>query len=101
MDRHELWQNVDNYKRKMFVKNEIKKQLLKSIKKNKYMTYMQRTRASFYLSNLPKIATITYVNNRCTVSGRSQSVDRKTRTSRFVFRQSMYKSDLPGFGRAS
>ena len=85
----------------MFVKNEIKKQLLKSIKKNKYMTYMQRARASFYLSNLPKIATITYVNSRCASGGRSQSVDRKTRTSRFVFRQNMYKSDLPGFSRAS
>ena len=85
----------------MYVKNEIKKQLLRSAKKNKYLTYLQRSRAAFHMSNLPKISTITYVNNRCSVSGRSQSVDRKTRTSRFVFRENMYKSDLPGFRRAS
>lgn len=101
MDRHSLWKNIDNYKRKLFLKNEIKKKLLKAIKKNKYMTYAQRYKASFYLSNFPKIATITYSNNRCFISGRSQAVDRKTTTSRFEFRQFIYKSNLPGFRRAS
>ncbi len=65
------------------------------------MTYSQRYKASFYLSNFPKIATITYSNNRCFLSGRSQSVDRITSTSRFEFRQNIYKSYLPGFRRAS
>ncbi len=101
MDRHDLWKNVDSYKRKIFLKNEIKKQALKSIKKNHYLPYIYRNKAAFYLSNLPKIATISYLNNRCYVSGRSQSVDRKTRTSRFVFRSKIYASDLPGFRRAS
>jgi ribosomal protein S14 len=101
MDRHELWKSVDLYKRKLFIRNEIKKQLLKSIKKNKYATYLQRSRASFYLSNLPLTANLSVINNRCFVTGRSQSVDRKTRTSRFVFRNKVYQSDLPGFSRAS
>ena len=65
------------------------------------MTYAQRYRASFYLSNFPKISTISYVNNRSFITGRSQAVDRKTTTSRFEFRQIIYKSDLPGFRRAS
>lgn len=101
MDRHNLWKNVDNFKRKLFLKNEIKKQLLKSIKKNKYLSYLQRTKASFYISNLPRTATLTYATNRCYVSGRSQSVDRKTRLSRFKFRNHAYASDLPGLKRAS
>ena len=101
MDRHDLWRNVDIYKRKIFLKNEIKKSLLKSIKKNKYLSYMQRNKAAFYLANLPKISTISYVNNRCYLSGRSQAVDRKTRSSRFTFRSETYKSHLPGFRRAS
>ena len=101
MDRHELWKSIDLYKRKLFIRNEIKKQLLKSIKKNKYATYLQRNRAAFYLSNLPTTANLSVTNNRCFITGRSQSVDRKTRTSRFVFRSKAYRSDLPGFSRAS
>ena len=27
MDRHELWKSIDLYKRKLFIRNEIKKQL--------------------------------------------------------------------------
>lgn len=101
MDRHNLWKSVDNFKRKVFLKNEIKKSFLKSIKKNKYMSYLQRSKASFYLSSLPKTSTITYRNNRCYVTGRSQSVDKKTNMSRFEFRKRTYSSDLPGFKRAS
>ena len=101
MDRHELWKNVDTYKRKIFLKNEIKKQLLKALKKNRYLSYMHRYKASYYLSNLPKIATVSYLNNRCYVSGRSQSIDRKTTTSRFIFRTQVYKSNFPGFRRSS
>lgn len=101
MDRHNLWISIDNYKRKLYLKNEIKKKILKSIKKNKYMTYIQRYKASFYLSNLPKTATLTYVNNRCYITGRSQSVDIKTKMSRFEFRKQVYSSYLPGYKRAS
>jgi ribosomal protein S14 len=101
MDRHNLWISVDSYKRKIFLKNEIKKKLLKALIKSRYMTYIQRSKASFHITHLPKISSRTFTNNRCFVSGRSQAVDRKTRTSRFVFRKSAYDSHLPGLGRAS
>lgn len=101
MSRHDLWCSIDHFKRKMFLKNELKKQLLKAAKRNKYMSYVQRNKAAFHLSNLPKVASKTVINNRCVISGRSQSVDKKTRLSRFVFREKTYKSHLPGFRRAS
>ena len=65
------------------------------------MSYIQRYKASFYLSNLPKTSTLTYVNNRCYITGRSQSVDIKTKMSRFEFRKQIYSSYLPGYKRAS
>ena len=101
MSRHDLWRNMDHFKRKIFLKNELKKHLLRAVRFNRYMSYIQRNKAAFHLSNLPKISSKTVINNRCFVSGRSQAVDQKTRLSRFVFRQKTYRSHLPGFKRAS
>jgi hypothetical protein len=61
---------MDNFKREFFLKNEIKKILLKSIKKNTKTTFGRRYLASYYLSTLPRISVGTLTNNRCVVSGR-------------------------------
>ena len=92
---------MDNYKRKIFLKNESKKILLKSIKKNKNVTYTKRHLSSFYISNLVRFSGQNYNVNRCVVSGRAWSVNRKTFTSRFVFRNKAYASLIPGCKRAS
>lgn len=92
---------VDNYKRHIFLKNEIKKRLLKSIILNKDTSIHRRYLASFYLTRFPKFASRCIPVNRCIISGRSSGVNRQTNFSRFIFRNSVYNSTLPGFRRAS
>lgn len=101
MDRHEAWKAMDNFKREFFLKNEIKRVLLKSIKKNTKTTYARRYLATYYLSTLPRVSSGTLTNNRCVVSGRVWSVNKHTQFSRFVFRKKMYQADIPGCKRAS
>lgn len=101
MDRHNLWVSMDNYKRKIFIKQEIKKILLVSYKSSKKATYLNRYKASFYLSMLPRSSAKTRITNRCVFSGRVWAVNRKTNYSRFLFRDQAYNSNLPGFRRAS
>jgi len=62
---------MDKLKRVFFLKNQIKRVLLKSIKLNKNLSYLRRYQAHYYLSNLPKISNITKLTNRCSFSGRS------------------------------
>jgi len=85
----------------MYVKEEIKKKILKSVKLNKRATSSQRYFANFHLSRLRKIGTVTKVNNRCVESGRVWSVTSHTNYSRFLTRRELYRSNLPGFKRAS
>jgi len=101
MDRQTLWNSVDSYKRKIFLKNEIKRIVLKSISFNKYTSYSRRYLAKYFISTLPRFASITVVNNRCVYSGRSWGVNKKTGMSRFVHRNKVYSSDIPGCKKAS
>jgi len=101
MSRHDLWLMVDNYKRKVFLKNELKKKILKSIKVNKNTPYLRRYKAAYYLSNTPKFAGRSALVNRCVISARSFSVKKSTNYSRFVFRSEVAKSSIPGCRRAS
>jgi len=57
-------------KRKLFIKNEIKKQFLTSIKSSRIVPFNRRYQAAYYLSKLPKLSSITQVRNRCVLSGR-------------------------------
>ena len=101
MDRHNLWNSIDNFKRQVFLKGELKKLILKSVKKSKSINYSRRYQASYYLSNLPRINSKVVLSNRCVVSGRIWSVNRRTKYSRFVFRKEVASSNLPGCKRAS
>jgi hypothetical protein len=62
---------MDEYKRRIFLKNEVKKTMLRSIKRNKNATYSQRNLAAFYSSNLIRFSNQNMQINRCYVSGRS------------------------------
>lgn len=101
MVRHDLWLHLDNLKRKAFIRYEFKRNLLKSIKVNKAVPYSRRVKATFHLSNMPKISSKTYSGKRCVISGRVWSVNKHANISRFEFRNQVYSSNLPGCSRAS
>ena len=101
MSRHNLWISVDNYKRTVFLKSEFKKLILRSVRSNRKVPYAKRYQAAFYLSLLPRFSSRSVVRNRCSVSGRFWSLNRRTRYSRFVFRSEAYSSNIPGCARAS
>jgi ribosomal protein S14 len=101
MDRHSLWKSLDHFKRKQFLKYEIKQLFLKSIKVNRYTSYSLRYKAVFYQSKFFKNKSRNKVKNLCIDSGRVKSVYKKTYFSRFRLRSHLYESNLPGFKRAS
>lgn len=101
MDRHDLWKNIDNLKRHLFLKNEVKQLIFKSIKRNKFIPYTKRYQSQYYQSTFHKNKSINKIRNRCVVSGRVWSVNRKTQYGRFTLRTEAYKSIIPGLQRAS
>ena len=62
MDRHNLWIAVDKYKRRMFLKKELKRVVLKSIKLNKNTTLSRRYLAAYLLSKQPRFSASTFSN---------------------------------------
>lgn len=79
----------------------IKRTLLKSIKSSVLLPNYKRYLAYFYLIRKSKTSTSVIFNNRCIVSGRVWSTNKKTNLSRFELRSEIYKSNLPGLRRAS
>jgi hypothetical protein len=61
---------MDKLKRKLFLKNEIKRQLLKSFIKNKKMPTAYRYLALWYRSKLSRLSSSTQIQNRCVMTGR-------------------------------
>lgn len=53
------------------------------------------------LTRLPRVSAKTYANNRCVLTGRVWGVNSKVGLSRFKLREEVYKSNIPGFRRAS
>ena len=101
MSRQNLWTSIDNYKRQVFLKNEVKKTILRSVVLNKNTTYTRRYLAKYYMTNLPRFSNKTITNTRCVYSGRSWGTNRTTLMSRFVHRSKIYNADIPGYSRAS
>ena len=92
---------MDNYKRQLFLKNELKRKLLRSVKRSAYTPLSRRYMASYYLTTLPKYSAVNFASNRCTISGRVWSVNKKTKYNRFILRSEVAKSNIPGCRRAS
>jgi hypothetical protein len=61
---------LDNFKRKFFLKNEIKKIILKSLLKNKTLPQMHRYFALFNYSKIIRTSSQTQHQNRCVKTGR-------------------------------
>jgi len=92
---------MDTLKRKYFLKNELKRMILRSAKNSNNLTYLKRYQSSYYLALLPRISSKVFITHRCAFSGRVWSVNRKTRYSRFLFRTESYDGNIPGCRRAS
>jgi ribosomal protein S14 len=101
MDRHKLWIQIDKYKRSIFLKNEIKKKILKSIKLSQNVPYFYKYKASYYNTYLIKSTSKTFYINRCVISGRVWGLNKYSNYSRFIFRKKAYKTDIPGLRRSS
>lgn len=100
-ERQVQWNFLDMHRRKAYVKFELKNRLFKSILKNKKINLSNKCAASFRRSHLPRVASITKIVNRCTMTGRQYSIVNKTQLSRFPFRTQSYDGILPGVRRHS
>ena len=101
MSRPEQWIFMDKLKRKLFLKYELKRVLLKSLVKNSNLPLTYRYLAFYHKIKLPRWGILPQIVNRCSWTGRALSVNKKTHYSRFIFRIESYKGNLPGFKRAS
>lgn len=101
MTRQEQWTLLDNFRRKTYIKYEIKTILLRSIIKNRYIPSVYRYHAAFQKASLPRNASSIKHNNRCVVTGRNLNVIQKVRLSRFEVRKNAYQGNLPGMRRSS
>jgi len=101
MNRSEQWKFMDNLKRKLYLKFEIRHFLLKSLQKNSSTPLTYRYYIYYQKIKLPRWSSLPQLVNRCAMTGRSMSVSKHTHYSRFVFRTKSYKGEFPGYRRAS
>lgn len=101
MIRENRWKKIDNFKRKLFLKNELKVIILKSIINNSKLPVTCRYFALYNKSKILRLSSIIQHKNKCVISGRIWSTVKLTKYSRFVFRIESNKGNLPGFRRAS
>lgn len=101
MTRKTQWLLIDNYKRRYYLKKEIKYLILKSLLKNNYKYFLFKY-FFFFLKIKSKQKNSPIVqNNRCIKTGRIKSINKFTKYSRFIFRIESYEGNLPGLKRAS
>jgi len=101
MIRENRWKMLDNFRRKLFLKNELKKIILKSIIKNTNLPLSYRYFALYNKSKLMRLSSITQQKNKCVKTGRTWSTVKLVKYSRFLFRTESNNGNLPGFRRAS
>jgi ribosomal protein S14 len=100
--RQELqWKAVDNWKRVYFLKFELYRVLLISIKKNTNIPLIYKQYIFFKLIQLKQHTFLTKHVNRCLKTGRTWGVIKKFQYSRFTIRDEGYLGNLPGFRRFS
>ena len=88
-------------KRRLVLRYEIKRFILKSLNRNAFAPTASRYVSSFYLLKLGKINAKSTVKNRCIISGRAKAIDKYTALSRFSHRRLSYEAVIPGLRRAS
>jgi len=101
MNREFQWKLLDNYRRKLFLKNEIKNIFFKNIIVNSNLPLTYRYYAMFKRIKTIRFHSSTRVQNRCVITGRIWSINKFTKFSRFYFRTNTNYGNIPGFRRAS
>ena len=101
MNRENRWKKLDNFKRKLFLKNELKSIILKNIINNEKLPTTCRYFALYNKSKMLRLSSKIQQKDKCVISGRIWSTVKLTKYSRFVFRIESNKGNLPGFKRAS
>ena len=96
MNRRRQWKVMDNLKRKKFIKYEIKKLILISIKKSNKLNKLEREWIDFQLTSISPNVSINKINNRCLISGRNYNVLNKLKLSRFHIRNEGYLQNISG-----
>jgi len=61
---------LDNFRRKLFLKNELKKIILKSLIKNTKLPLSYRYFALYNKSKLMRLSSVTQQKNKCVETGR-------------------------------
>ena len=61
---------LDNFRRKLFLKNELKKVILKSLIKNTKLPLSYRYFALYNKSKLMRLSSVTQQKNKCVETGR-------------------------------
>ena len=92
---------LDLFRRKVYIKFELRKVLLKSNINLKSQPLILKYNTYFRLTNLPRAASLNKLQNRCITSGRNKNVLRRVSASRFVFRHKAHFTYFPGCRRAS
>lgn len=87
MKHYKLSISKDKIKRKSFLKNELKKLILKSIFKNHHINELNRIDALKHLTFFSKKSCISKQNNMCLISGRFGGVLKKWQISRHNIKQ--------------
>jgi len=101
MKQEMQWKLMDKVKRKIFLKYELKKLLLKNLIVNKNLPLTARIFFNLKKGKITNFSMLTKINNRCLKTGRNFNVFKKVNYSRFVLRTEANKGVIPGFNRAS
>ena len=101
MKRHLRWKLLDNFRRKLFLKFELRRLILCFISKNTASPQCVRYLSLFYKSKILRLSSKVQHKNRCVKTGRIWAVNKPTQLSRFTFQREAYSGNLPGFRRAS
>jgi small subunit ribosomal protein S14 len=81
--------------------NELKRQALLAVYHNLNLSALTRQRAMEELQNLDRNSSLTRINRRCVLTGRSRGVLRRYKMSRLVFRRAALQGYIPGVFKAS
>lgn len=78
---------LDNIKRKLFLKYEIKKLILKSIFQNRYIKNTKRFFIKIKLLRFKKQGAITFQKKRCVLTGQSNSIYKNFEINRHMVKK--------------
>jgi ribosomal protein S14 len=91
----------DAARRTKYHNNELKRQALLSVYHDLHLPVTTRHRAMEELQNIDRNSSLTRINRRCVVTGRSRGVLRRYKISRLVFRRAALQGYIPGVFKAS